>query len=93
MAPEGGNSSDCCHARDSTISRILAISIFAVIIYTLLVTAVERFTFPQPNKRIWPHEKIWHPSLIYFLDIVSRNVSEHFSMGKLSDEQLLETEG
>lgn len=36
----------------------MAISIFAVIIYILPVTAVESSTFPQPKRRIWPHEKI-----------------------------------
>lgn len=81
------------HTGDSTISSTLAISIFALIIYIPPVTAVDSSTFPQPNRRIWPHEKIWHPSLIYFLGTVSKNVSEHFSMDKLSNEKLLESEG
>lgn len=81
------------HAGDSTISSTLAISIFAVVIYIPLVGAVERSTLPQPNRRIWLQEKIWHPSFIYFFGTVSRNVSEHLSMDKLSDEQLVETEG
>lgn len=86
------------HAGDSTLSSTLGISKFAVVIYIPLVKAVERSTSPQPNRRIWPFldfldEKIWHPSLKYFLGTVGRNVSEHLSMDKLSDEQLLETEG
>lgn len=81
------------HAGDSTISSTLPISKFAAVIYIPLVKEVERSTFPEPNRRIWPHEKIWHPSFIYFLGTASRNASEHLSMDKLSDDQLLETEG